>query len=252
MLMTRNMTTSRAIQLTLTLSVIVMLSERAEAYFDLEHCPEMMSEYEFELAISEGGFDFRALDREDRGLACVALDNGISKMPMYVNSAAALNWYSYRNRYDIVELLLNWSVSYPDASDINGVKPLHWAVLGNSYEVASLLLERGAEVNSVDVGGMTPLHVSGCADSNTYEIALLLLHNGADVEARSVFISMEYQGGATPLHFAAYCNNYQIVKLLLDWGAKSDVLDGHGRSPAQWARGNEASFELVRLLESSE
>ena len=249
MLTTRNMITSRAIRLSLALSVIVMLSERAEASFDMSRCPEILSEYQFELAVSEHRFDFRAVFRDDGSLACVRLDNGFI-MPMYVNAAAALNWYSYTNRYDIVELLLNWSVSFPDDQDVNGVKPLHWAVLGDSHETASLLLERGASVDAIDISGFTPLHYAAC--SSDAEVALLLLQNRADIEAMSMWVSNKQKGGMTPLHFAGLCNNFQVAKLLLDWGAKVDVSDNSGRTPAQLARNNEASFELVRLLESSD
>lgn len=248
---TRNMiTTSRAIRLSLALSAIVLLSERAEAYFDIDDCPEIMSEYEFELAISEGKFDYRAHSRVGGDLACVRLDGG-SVLPMYINRTAALNWHSYTNRYDVVELLLNWSISYPDAEDINGLRPLHWAAMGGSYEVSSLLLERGAEVNSTDIAGVTPLHYTSC-NSNSYEIAVLFMQHGADIEARSIYLSNNLKGGMTPLHYAAYCDNYQIAELLLDRGAKADVVDNYGLTPAQWARHQEASFELVNLLESSD
>ena len=247
MLTTRNMITSRATRLFLALSVILMLSESAEAYFDTEDCPEIMSEYQFELAVSGGRFNFAVRHKD---FACVRLDRGYV-MAMYVNRDAALNWHSYTNRYDIVELLLNWSVSYPNSSDINGLTPLHWAALGGNHEVASLLLERGASVDATDVGGLTPLHYAGCS-SDAYDVALLLLQNGADIETMSTYVSQNDMGGMTPLHFAAFCNNFQVVKLLLDRGADADVFDNHGRTPAQMARNNEASFELVRLLESSD
>ena len=230
-----------------------MSSDRAEAYVDVEeNCPEIVSEYEFELALSSGEFyrDLLSGDMDDLvDLVCVRLDNSGAVMPFWVGDVSALNWYSYKNRYDVVEILLNWIIAVPQESDLNRATPLHWATLGNSYETASLLLERGAEVDARDLGGMTPLHYSTCYPS--YEVTLLLLQNGADIEARTTLAANNNKGGMAPLHYAAFCNNFQVVKLLLDRGADVDALDRNGLTPAEWARIGEASFELVRLLEPS-
>lgn len=53
--------------------------------------------------------------------------------------------------------------------------------LGNSLEVARLLIEAGADVNATAAGGYTPLHLA--ASNGKREIVLLLIESGANREA---------------------------------------------------------------------
>ncbi|MBV8631926.1 MAG: ankyrin repeat domain-containing protein [Silvibacterium sp.] len=54
--------------------------------------------------------------------------------------------------------------------------------LGNSVEVARLLIEAGANVNATAAGGYAPLHIA--ASNGNRDMVVLLLENGADRTAR--------------------------------------------------------------------
>ena len=73
-----------------------------------------------------------------------------------------------------------------------------------------MLLEMGADVNSMDKLGFTALKwaVALGRENN----ARLLLDNGADIEA-------ECTDGERPLHSAAWLGNDTMIQLLLEKGA---------------------------------
>lgn len=56
--------------------------------------------------------------------------------------------------------------------------PLQFACVEDQYEVAELLIAKGAYVNAVDSRGKTPLHLA--AGVPAYSIVRLLLQSGAD------------------------------------------------------------------------
>mmetsp|Transcript_15040 Transcript_15040/g.29564 ORF Transcript_15040/g.29564 Transcript_15040/m.29564 type:complete len:891 (-) Transcript_15040:113-2785(-) len=88
--------------------------------------------------------------------------------------------------------------------------PLHGAASGGHYNIAKLLIERNADLNSeTDVGAM-PLHIA-CQMGNT-SIVELLLQSGCSVDSPTT-------DGITALMFAARFGHLQCCKLLVDNGA---------------------------------
>ena len=65
----------------------------------------------------------------------------------------------------------------------DGATPLQVAVTARNTELAELLLQQGAYVNTQDSGGDTPLHsaVSRCDQPTT----LVLINHGADPELKN-------------------------------------------------------------------
>lgn len=84
-----------------------------------------------------------------------------------------------------------------------------------------MLLNKGAEVNSKDIGGRTPLSLAVSSNRgrtplswavcgyNDWAIAKLLLDSGADVNA-------DGNSGRTPLSWAAAKGNFSVTRVLLD------------------------------------
>jgi ankyrin repeat protein len=93
--------------------------------------------------------------------------------------------------------------------------PLHIAVYNGSDEIVTLLLEHGADINGIDIDGMTPLHHSAGTDKAS--IVKILLNykpkNGIQINAN---ITDVYH--SIPLHlvFSNKKNNFtDLVELLI-------------------------------------
>jgi ankyrin repeat protein len=93
-------------------------------------------------------------------------------------------------------------------------------------EFVSLLLDAGADVNSQNQAGETPLHQA--AEDYDGEVAQLLIDYGADVDASDHY-------GLTPLHAAAVHGAYEVVEVLVRNGAKLNCRDKRGYTPLHYA-----------------
>ena len=128
--------------------------------------------------------------------------------------------------------------------------PLCEAAEGGHLEVATLLLDNGAEPDKApDSGGdpqawggpcrgWNPLH--GAAKHGHTSIVQLLLERGADINK----VDKKY---ATPLSKAARFNHKDVVKVLLDGGAEPDKADKSGYTPLQLAARN-GDEDVIKLL----
>jgi ankyrin repeat protein len=77
--------------------------------------------------------------------------------------------------------------------------------LGNSVDVARLLVEAGADVNASAAGGYTPLHLA--ASQGSREIVALLLESGANRETRC-------DQGKTAADYARERGHFQVAAIL--------------------------------------
>jgi len=125
----------------------------------------------------------------------------------------------------------------PDQKTAGYVAPLH---LARSIESAALLLDRDAHVDIPDGSQATPFMWA-----HTRALAEYFLERGADVNARENWRSFIRQG--TPLHKAVYQEDRARARWLLDVGADLDPGDINEFSPLFYAlwRNN---HDLVALL----
>ena len=90
-----------------------------------------------------------------------------------------------------------------DAGSIDGVTPLHVAVLRERREIAAALLGAGADVNARAWDDWTPLQVATACGFES--IAAVLLGAGADPEPRD-------GDAGTPSDMAARCERQAILE----------------------------------------
>ncbi|CAL8093333.1 unnamed protein product [Orchesella dallaii] len=103
---------------------------------------------------------------------------------------------------------------------------LHLAAGYNNLEVAEYLLEKGADVNSRDKGGLIPLH--NASSYGHLDIAALLIKYNAQVNATDKW-------GFTPLHESAQKSRTHLCALLLAHGADPFAKNQEGHTPLDLA-----------------
>ncbi|MEO7587982.1 MAG: ankyrin repeat domain-containing protein [Arachnia sp.] len=108
-------------------------------------------------------------------------------------------------------------------------------------DLARWLLGHGADPNTTDRGGHTPLHHRG----PDRDVMHLLLDSGADISARD-------NSGSTPLHAGARSLDDGAVKLLLSRGAAVDAENERGQTALAVALEIATTTTLERALAVTE
>jgi ankyrin repeat protein len=134
----------------------------------------------------------------------------------------------------LVEDLITVHPSDVNCTGGSHMTPLHAASVKGHLEVASLLLESGADPNSCDVIDRVPLHRISQGGQvvmmeSSLEIGRLLVNYGAKV---NVTDNVE---GDTPLHAAARSGYRDIAVLLVESGTSLDVQNQYQRTPLHMA-----------------
>jgi len=125
-----------------------------------------------------------------------------------------------------------------DACNVESCTALHWASAAGSNASVKALVARKANVNVVDGAGRTPLHYASKAGVRSVVQCLIVAL--ADINAVTT------RSRDTPLHVAIEYRRLDVVKCLLEFGARKDVVDRHGHSPIDRASVSDA--ELAALL----
>ena len=99
--------------------------------------------------------------------------------------------------------------------DNYGRTPFFWAATRGHKDMAELLLDNGARINSKDRSKLTALHIAVTGEHK--DVVSLLLDRSASLEGKASY-------GDTPLIRAIQANSKDIVKLLLERGARVDKL----------------------------
>jgi ankyrin repeat protein len=111
------------------------------------------------------------------------------------------------------------------------------AIRTDNKPAVAQLLKDGADVNTRDTRGATPLMYAAAVGSP--EMMRQLLAAGADVNAKNNF-------EATALLWCT--NNLEKVRLLIDKGANVNAISKSGRTPVRVAAAHSGNVEVVRLL----
>ena len=180
-----------------------------------------------------------------------AIKNGqVDKMRRLIKRGAELNsqnelgksplrWAIDKNQIEIVQVLLT---EYNlNSKMINNA--LFDAVHLGDIDIAKLLIENGADINTQKKLGNTPLHKAkdsfGCGYIKMSEF---LIKNGADV-------NMQNHLGDTPLHRAVESARVDLVKLLIENGADVNIKNNAGNTPLVIVMSSDYSpVETIKLL----
>ena len=163
--------------------------------------------------------------------------------------------------------------------------PLHYATSRNHREIVKFLIRRNADINAVNINGQTPLHYA--LEYGNAELFLRLLDAGADVNARDVsgknslhYISVpkpinDHSGNfteklslqketVTDIQKASdksLCDfifdnkitlqQYDIYKILLDFGADTNSKDSGGNAALHIAINRKLDLKIFELLISA-
>lgn len=126
-----------------------------------------------------------------------------------------------------------------NAQNSQSCSGLHLACKYGHLDVALTLLEKGASANTRDIGGRTPLHIA--VETESEALVRMLLEAGADFENKDDL-------GLSPLHSAVYKRrNEALVRILLEAGADVESKENMGLSPLLSAVTG-GSIPLVRIL----
>lgn len=129
--------------------------------------------------------------------------------------------------YDVAGLLIARGAEL-DFQDINGTSALFHAIkLSPFYYIAEL--DKGAQVDLQDAKGMSAL-MHACKNGQYY-IASLLTQKGAQLDLQDI-------SGMSALMYACIGGYYEIASLLADEGARLDLQDNRGKSVFTGARYN--------------
>jgi ankyrin repeat protein len=125
-----------------------------------------------------------------------------------------------------------------NASEADGSTALHWASHRDDSESALLLIRAGANVNSTNDLGVTPLW-SGCQNGSA-ALVQALLEAGADP-------NLPLLKGETPVMVAARSGFAAIVGQLLGKGANPNARGPRGQTALMWAAAQKRA-DVVEVL----
>ncbi|KAI9565923.1 ankyrin repeat protein [Daphnia sinensis] len=130
----------------------------------------------------------------------------------------------------------------PNTPDKNGYVPLHFAALNNSIEIAKLLIENCAIIDTCDLNELrTPLFLAAIA--NCFVMLQFLIGKNANTNQVDAF-------GLSPLHIAVASNandSNKVAELLLKYRANVNALDREGNTPLHIAV-SKNKIDIVQLL----
>ncbi len=126
-----------------------------------------------------------------------------------------------RRGYSDIAMILIDAGADVNSKDAYGVTAMMYAAICGSVEVLERLIEEGADVNSQDVDGRTVL-IETLTTENDIPVSAIqsLIKAGADPNIR-------IKGGLTPLMLAA-AGDPDVLQMLIDAGADVNVRDERG------------------------
>jgi ankyrin repeat protein len=174
-----------------------------------------------------------AVNRKDKQAIAGILANHVNPDSRASDTTTPLMAAAKSNDVEILELLINHGALL-ELKDRRGRTALGIAVEAGACNSVSLLLSRGANADSpnshaiLQSGGclLTPLQHASI--SGRVELVRLLVKHDAQLDRKFKIMDLH---GVTELHLAARMGQLEIVKELIQYGAKADATDSYQRTP---------------------
>lgn len=153
----------------------------------------------------------------DSKVVTYLIDSGAKINHEAYNGKTALYLAVYGKMLENARVLLKRGAN-PNIADSESISPLVLAIENSAWDMAKLLVENGADVNSKKKLGWEVIIDVVTADKPSLELLELMLKKGANPDA-----PINNSGGSLLLHAAGY-NKLEVAKLLLENGADVDGL----------------------------
>lgn len=157
------------------------------------------------------------------------------------NGQTPLMYTTFKNSVYSAKFLLSCKGIKLDEKNIAGETALQMSVSFFSDEVFQYLVQAGADINTVDYSGMSPLAVS--IKKKNWTISRKLIEYGADV-------NFSDKMGRTPLIFSAQYDNVIVVQDLINAGADITIKDINENTALLVAAEHNSYKVLKKLIDS--
>ena len=193
------------------------------------------------------GADINALDNKNQTPLKIAIEKeNFYLVQTLIGSGAKINGSKYNNAIfqavesyskNYLQVLIKHGADMNCISENTGKTLLNAAIVRHDLAKIKILVKAGANVNTKDINGLSPLHLS--AQDGYKDITEFLLQNGAS-------INITDSENCTPLHYAVTFERVDSVKFLVEKGADLSIKSRlKSQTPLDIARKN-------NLLEISE
>ncbi|GAG25792.1 unnamed protein product, partial [marine sediment metagenome] len=132
-----------------------------------------------------------------------------------------------------------------DFRDENGHTALWWAACEGDLSRVKKLVKHGANINTLDNGLWTPLHIAAAYDKDDsyepLEVVHFLVEKGATIDALT-------DNGFTPLYEAVSVGNFTIARFLISRGANINFINPLNGTSILHSATHDSHFKFILLL----
>lgn len=146
------------------------------------------------------------------------------------NGRNCLHFASQNNRMDLLELLLpHFPKSHIDDLDNESMSPLLLAIKYDHFEVIQILILNGSNCfPETNESKLQYLPINYACKFSDYKTLEYLLRSSSSTPE---LINKQDVEGLLPLHVIARSGNFKLIKLLIQFGAAINQLDGFNKWP---------------------